>query len=165
MTRLMPVVSNTSPILNLAIINHLTLLRDQFNTIAIPPSVLEELRLGEELPGEVPIAAAIDGGWIKVEEVRDHTLVQVLKRDLDQGEAEAIALAVEMKVEWTLLDERDGRQIAKSLGLQVSGTIGILLKAKRNGQLASMQVVLDELQQKAGFYIGDKLLELLMSVK
>lgn len=157
MTRLMPVVSNTSPILNLAIIEHLTLLRDQFNTIVIPPSVLEELRIEEGLPGTVSIREAIDGGWIKVGEVKDRTLVQVLRRDLDQGEAEAIALALENKAEWTILDERDGRRIAKSLNLQVTGTLGILLKAKRNGQLASLQLVLDELQQKAGFFIGDEL--------
>jgi len=158
----MPVVSNTSPILNLAIIEHLTLLRDQFYTVFIPPSVLEELRIEEGLPGTVSIREAIDGGWIKVGEVKDRKLVQVLRRDLDQGEAEAIALALENKAEWTILDERDGRRIAKSLDLQVAGTLGILLKAKRNGQLASLKFVLDELRQKAGFFIGDELYELLV---
>jgi len=115
------VVSNTSPVLNLAIIGRLSLLREQFEEIWIPAAVLEELRLEEDLPGSRVMREAIDAKWLRVEEVKDQSLVHILQRDLDKGEAEAIALALQMKAEWTLLDEREARRIAKSLGLKVIG--------------------------------------------
>ena len=68
-----------------------------------------------------------------------------------------IALALQMKAEWTLLDERDARTVAKSLGLRVTGVLGILLRARREGKLTSLQTVMEELRQKAGFRIGAEL--------
>jgi predicted nucleic acid-binding protein len=134
----MPVVSNTSPVLNLAIIRRLSLLRQQFGEIWIPSAVLEELRVGEDLPGSQSVREAIESGRPRVEEVKGQPLVQVLQCDLDKGEAEAIALALQMRAEWTLLDEREGRRIAKSLGLKVTGVLGILLRAWREGELPSL---------------------------
>lgn len=58
-----------------------------------------------------------------------------------------------MKAKWTLLDERDGRSVAKSLGLKVTGVLGILLRACRNGELSSLQEVMEDLREKAGFHI------------
>jgi len=117
----MPVVSNTSPILNLAIIGQLSLLQDQFGEIWIPPGVLDELRVEEDLPGSRVIREAIRAGWLQTKDVEDQVLVSVLQRELDRGEAEAIALAVRVKADWTLLDERERRRVAKSLGLKVVG--------------------------------------------
>jgi|GEM_PF-2051205 len=65
----MPIVSNTSPILNLAIIGHLDLLRQQFGQIQIPPAVLDELKITEERPGAQPIQVAITADWIEVQPV------------------------------------------------------------------------------------------------
>jgi len=153
----MPVVSNTSPLLNLAIVSRPALLREQFGEIWVPPGVMGELRLEEDLPGSGAMREAKETGWLRVAEVEDQPLVQALRRDLDQGEAEAIALALQMKAEWTLLDERDARTVAKSLGLRVTGVLGILLRARREGKLASLQTVMEELRQKAGFHIGAEL--------
>lgn len=150
----MPVVSNTSPLLNLAIIGWLSLLHEQFGEIWIPPAVLEELRIGEDLPGSQAVREAIKAGWLRVEEVKDQPFVQVLQRELDRGEAEAIALAIQLKAERTLLDEREARRVAKSLGLQVTGVLGILLRAWRKGKLPSLQEAMEELREKAGFRIG-----------
>jgi len=149
----MPAVSNTSPILNLAIVGRLSLLRQQFGEIRIPPAVLEELRVGEDLPGSQSVREAIEKGWLWVEEVKDRTFVQVLQRDLDKGEAEAIALALQVKAEWTLLDEREGRRVAKSLGLKVTGVLGILRRAWHEGVLPSLQREMEGLREKAGFRI------------
>jgi len=153
----MPAVSNTSPVLNLAIINRLDLLREQFREIWLPPAVIEELRLEEELPGSRAVRGAREAGWLQLGEVEDQLLVQVLQRDLDRGEAEAIALAVQMRAEWILLDERDARKVAKSLGLRVTGLLGILLRARREGKLPSLQEVMEELRENAGFRIGAEL--------
>ncbi len=153
----MPIVSNTSPVLNLAIVGQLPLLRQQFGEIWIPPTVLDELRVEEDMPGSQSAREAMEEGWLRVEEVRSRPLVQALHRDLDKGEAEAIALALQVGAEWTLLDEREGRRTAKSLGLKVTGILGILLRAWREGELPSLRRAMEDLREKAGFHIGAEL--------
>lgn len=153
----MPVVSNTSPLLNLAIIGHLSLMHEQFGEIFIPQAVLEELQVEEGLPGSQSMREATEKGWLQVKEVKDHRFVKVLQADLDKGEAEAIALALQVKVKWVILDEREGRRVAKSLGLKVIGVLGILLKAQREGKLPSLQKTMEDLRSKAGFHIGKEL--------
>ncbi len=149
----MPVVSNTSPIMNLAIIGELSLLRDQFGEVMIPGAVLEELRVEENLPGSQSVRDALKDGWIRIEAVKHHPLVRAMQRDLDKGEAEAIALATEVDADWLLMDERDGRKTARSMKLKVVGVLGVLLKAQRNGKLNSLKKAMDRLREKAGFYI------------
>lgn len=155
----MPIVSNTSPILNLAIVGHLDLLRQQFAQILVPPAVLSELKINEERPGSQSIQAAFTAGWIQVQPVSNQSLVQLLQRTLDGGEAEAISLALELQANWILLDERDGRKVAKSLGLQVTGVLGVLLQAKESGEIQSLQSVVKKLTQNAGFRIAPELLD------
>lgn len=154
----MLVVSNTSPILNLAIVSQLDLMRQQFSQIQIPPAVLGELKPDEERPGSLAIRDAIAAGWIQVQPTSNKALVQLLKQTLDGGEAEAISLALELQAEWILLDERDGRKKAKALGLQVTGVLGILLRAKESGELSSLQPVIQDLTANAGFRIAPELL-------
>ena len=152
----MPVVSNTSPIMNLAIIGELSLLRDQFGEVLIPGAVLEELRVQENLPGSQVVRDAIKAGWIRIEAVKQDPLVRAMQRDLDKGEAEAIALAMQVNADWVLMDERDGRKAAKSMKSKVVGVLGILLKAQREGRLRSLKQAMDRLREKAGFYVrGD----------
>ena len=154
----MPTVSNTSPILNLAIIDQLSLLQHQFGTLWIPLAVLEELRLEENLPGSAVVRKGLDENWIQGREVQDDAIVRILQRDLDKGEAESIALALQLDADRVLIDEREARQVAKSLGLQVTGVLGILLRAKREGYLASLTDTISLLQDQAGLRIGQDLL-------
>ena len=155
----MPVVSNTSPILNLAVIDRLSLMREQFTTVAIPKGVLKELRVGENLPGSKKILDALEAKWLQVEEIQDTAMLRILKRELDAGEAEAIALAVETSAHWILLDESEARRIAKDLGLKVTGVLGILLRACRQKRIPSLRTEMERLREKAGFYIADQLFE------
>lgn len=156
-------VSNTSPVLNLAIIGRLVLLRERFGELWIPAAVLRELRVEEGLPGSSAVREARGAGWLRVDEARDQPLVQVLRRDLDAGEAEAIALAVELKADRVLLDEREGREMARSLGLKVTGALGVLLCAFREGKLPSLREAMEELRGRAGFRIGAELFGDLLS--
>lgn len=158
----MPVVSNTSPILNLAIIGRLALLRQQFPEIHIPPAVLDELRIEADLPGSQAVREGLEQGWLKVAEVKDRPFVHLLQREVDHGEAEAIALAIQLQAEWTLLDEREGRCLAKGLGLRVTGVLGILLRAHSEGQCPSLLEVVKDLREKAGFHIAPDLLSHLL---
>jgi predicted nucleic acid-binding protein len=139
----MPIVSNTSPLLNLSIINHLFLLKEQFPEIIIPDAVLAELKINENLPGSQYLREALAAHWIKVKSVENKPFVQLLRRELDQGESEAIALAIELNADWLLLDEQEGRKTARTFGLNITGVLGIILRAWHQGKLVSTREIMD----------------------
>ena len=89
--------------------------------------------------------------------MRNQALVAVLRRDLDRGEAETLALAVELKADLVLLDEKEGRHAASRLGLHSLGALGILLQAKRLGAVTEVRSLLDALREQAGFFLSDSL--------
>lgn len=153
----MPTVSNTSPILNLAIINRLNLLQQQFVELFIPPAVQQELKPASEFPGANSIQQALQAGWLQVVELKDVKLAQTLMLELDQGEAATIALALELGLRQILMDERDGRAKAKALGLNPVGVLGVLLRAKRDGNIDSIETEIQTLRREAGFFIADDL--------
>lgn len=149
----MIVVSNTSPVTNLAAIGQLALLQALYGAVEIAVGVWTELNAqGQAWPGRHEIATA---NWITIEPVQNQTLVTALLHDLDRGEAETIALAIELSADLVLLDEREGRRLARRLGLNVVGVLGILLEAKAHGLLPAVQPAIDALRRQAGFYISD----------
>ncbi len=149
----MIVVSDTSPLTNLAAIGQLDLVRRLYTNICIPPAVWEELgATGSNWPGQDQVVAA---KWIERHPVADISLVAVLMRDLDSGEAEAIALAIELNANLVLLDEKEGRHAARRLGLKVTGVGGILLEAKAAKLIFSVRPYLDALRWTAGFYLSE----------
>lgn len=153
----MPVVSNTSPLLNLAIINHLFLIKKQFGKIIIPNGVLTELRINDTLPGSEQLREAIASDWITIYQVENQALIQLLRRELDQGEAEAIALAIQLNADYLLLDERDGRRIARTFELNITGVLGIILKGWREGEVLSVMELIKQLRTQANFHIAPNL--------
>ncbi|HRJ76011.1 MAG TPA: DUF3368 domain-containing protein, partial [Anaerolineales bacterium] len=78
-------------------------------------------------------------------------------------EAEAIALALQLKADLILMDERDGRSVAKSMGLNPIGILGVLVRAKQAGTIQSVKEVLNKLRNEAGFYITDGLMQNILS--
>lgn len=159
----MLVVSNTSPIMNLAVVDLLNLLRQQFGEVIVPAAVIEELRLDTDYPGTDKIRQAISEGWLHQEVVENKQIVLALKRELDNGEAEAIALALQLKADLILMDEHDGRSVAKSMGLNPIGILGVLVRAKQAGTIQSVKQVLNKLRNEAGFYITDGLMQNILS--
>jgi uncharacterized protein len=153
----MLVVSNTSPLLNLAIIGHLNLIKEQFNQVIIPVAVFKELRLRESLPGSNLLEKAYQDKWLKVQSVTNNNFVKLLQRELDQGESEAIALAIELKADLILLDEKEGRRIARTFDLPITGVLGILLKGKNEGTILSLNELINQLNIKANFRIAPHL--------
>jgi uncharacterized protein len=151
----MIVVSNTSPLTNLASIGRFDLLEKLYSKITIPPVVLEELNnQGQMWPG---YHESLNADWISLQNVENFTLVTALRRDLDDGEAHAIALAIELDAELLLMDEREGRRQAQRFGLKVIGVVGLLLEAKIQHKITYIQPELDALRQQAGFYISNQL--------
>ncbi len=157
----MPVVSNTSPILNLAIVGQLGLLKMQFSQILVPLEVVAELKPDEQRPGSVAIQQALDSGWIQSQPLSPQSLPSftLLRQHLDLGESAAIALALEIQAKMILLDEREGRKTAKSLGLNITGLLGVLLKARATGTIPALKPIVDDLMSLAGFRISPALLE------
>jgi predicted nucleic acid-binding protein len=153
----MPVVSNTSPISNLALIGRLDLLREQFGVILIPEAVERELAALSNPVAKAAVEGAISEKWIEVREAALLPLVQLLSVNLHGGESEAIALAVELKAGWTLLDEREARAAAARMNMKITGVLGVLLRAKRHGHIASLAVEIDRLRKDANFFISPDL--------
>lgn len=151
----MVVVSNTSPIVNLAAIGQIDLLRELFGAITIPPAVYEEIAVqGAGRPGAESVESE---SWIVTEPVEDLRLVHTLEREVHRGEAEALVLAAERDADWLLLDERAARRIAETLNLSYVGLLGVLGRAKEKGLIDSVTPLLDALRQEAGFWISDGL--------
>jgi predicted nucleic acid-binding protein len=153
----MLVVSNTSPIANLAFINRLDLLRDQFDRLWIPEAVRAELDHIPDPAAKVAIEQASQAGWMKSRPIENLPLAAVLGNELDRGEAEAIALSIEMKADLLLIDEREGRIVARQAGLRVRGVLGILLRAKATGKIPSIRTEIEALRNRAGFFVAPRL--------
>jgi predicted nucleic acid-binding protein len=144
------VVSNTSPLTNLAAIGRLQLIERLHGRIHIPQAVFDELHAnGRQWPGAAEVAAA---PWIVKHRNEAAALGRALSQHLGPGESEAIALAVELKADLVLLDDRDARAAASGLGLRVGGVCGILLRAKAAGEIPSVGPELDRLRG-IGFYL------------
>ena len=137
MTLHMHVVSNTSPLWNLASIDKLGLLQDQFSEIYIPHEVWQELSMGHEHPEVARIQQAINARWISVKPLSNPYLLQSLTLKLELGESAAIVLALETDTTKILMDEADGRTTAKAMGLKPIGILGVLLHAKNTGKIIS----------------------------
>jgi predicted nucleic acid-binding protein len=148
------VVSDTSPILNLARIGRLEFLASLYGQVLIPPAV------SAELAARTDVVPAIDVdciSWLIVAIPKDQNRVQELLKNLDAGEAEAIVLAVEHRAELLLVDERRGRRTAEAAGLRITGLLGVLADAKRAGLIELVKPVLDDLIGNARFWIGHDL--------
>lgn len=148
----MIVVSNTSPLTNLAAIGQFALFHQLYGRLHIAEAAWEELNAQDRhWPGRDEVAAV---DWIERHAVQNRALVIALRRDLDRGEAETIALALELGADLVLLDEREGRHAAQRLGLRVAGVVGVLLEAKSRGAVGAIRPYLDALRYKAGFYLA-----------
>ena len=152
----MQVVSNTSPVCNLAIIGRLDVLRGQFGAIQIPEAVRVELARLEHSGGRQAIDQAYADGWIRIQRLTSSDLSGVLSSSLDAGEAEVIALAIESRANLLVIDETAGRAMARSLAITHTGTLGILLKEKREGRIPSLGIEMDRLASDAGFFLSPR---------
>ena len=95
--------------------------------------------------------------WIETLAVGNRTLVEALSNELDIGEAEAIALAVEVQSTQVLIDERLGRLVAARLNLRYTGILGILVEAKSQGLISEVKPLLDALVNEARFWVAKPL--------
>ncbi len=154
------VVSHSSPLIHLAKIGKLGLLHELFGDVWIPPAVYEECIVeGKERPEVVSIKNAV---WLRVTPVTDQNLVKLLYSEIDRGEAEAIALALESQAALILFDDAEAREKARLYGLTITGVIGVLLQAKKAGKFPVLSEALAALTE-TGFWLNHTLRDRLLA--
>ena len=150
------VISNTSPLTNLAAIGQFNLLGQLYGQLWIAEAVWQELNAdGQSWPGRDEVAGA---GWITRRAVTNRPLVTALRERLDPGEAETIALAVECSPPFLLMDEKEGRHTAQRFGFKTVGVVGVLIEAKARDLIPQVSPLLERLRQEAGFYLSDRVM-------
>ncbi len=140
------IVSNSTPLIELSKIRRLELLRDVYGSLVIPKAVYTEVVInGEGKPGAAEVKEA---PWIYPHAVTHRSKVQSLyaRPSLDLGECEAIVLAEEISAAQVILDDRVAREVAVSRGLPVIGTFGVLLVAKAEGIIPTVEPILTALR-------------------
>lgn len=137
------IISDTSCLIILTKIGELELLRTLYKTVTITEEIVEEY--GENLPD-----------WIRVQQVKDHYSQQLLEMHIGKGEASAIALALESDDPVLILDDWKARKVAERLGIRVTGTLGVIIKAKKSGIIPSIKPSLKKIRE-TDFRISEEL--------
>ena len=137
------IISDASPLIALIHIGQVDLLRQMYRRVIITDVVRGEIHA--DLPE-----------WIEVSTDYEVQQYQLLRLELDSGEASAISLALKHTDCRIILDERKGRLVAKRLHLKVTGTVGLIVKAKETGLIKSGKAVLTQLEAH-GFWLSEKL--------
>jgi predicted nucleic acid-binding protein len=137
------IISDTSCLILLSKINALDILKKLYKNIFVTEDVLKEY--GLEIPD-----------WIRIKSPSDKVKQQILETQLGKGESSSIALAVELKECVLILDDQKARKIAEILGLKITGTLAILIKAKQKGHIISFKSVLNKIKS-SGFHISKSL--------
>lgn len=153
----MIVVSDTSPICYLLLINQIDILPTLYNSVTIPQAVADELRASES-PLVVKHWIAQPPDWLQIQSIETPQWVELGK--LDPGEREAILLAEELKAIFVILDDKAARQIATERGLKIIGLLGILKDAAQS-DLLDLKTTFEQLQA-VGFWVAPSLLERLL---
>ena len=149
------VITNTSPLLYLHQVGHLSILQQLYGTVLVPPAVRQELEAGKRKGLEVPDVNNLT--WLQIRPVAAAVLVPALV-DLGQGEAEVLALGLEIPESLLILDDQLARRIADLHALRYTGTLGILAKMKQAGHLSSVRAVITALREK-GMWLSDAIVE------
>ena len=150
------VISDAGPLIALARIGEIDLLRRMYGRVVVPPAVRSELAIDSSRPGAKVLAGMFAAGWIAVEAVVDSRVRSELDQLLGSGEAEAIALAEQEEPSFLLIDDARGRKAARSRGIPVVGIAGVLLAAKSRGEIAAVGPVLERLSD-AGYRLSPRL--------
>lgn len=150
------VVSNTSPISNLALLGSLAVVAQLYEVVYIPEAVVRELQASPLVRPHLEVA--LKQGFLREVPLRNREHVRLLQHILDDGESEAIALAQEQSADLLLIDERAGRTVATNLGLEITGVLGILLEAKTKTLLPRVEPLLTNLQA-IGFRMSPALVQ------
>ena len=159
MSKTRKVVSNTTPIIALSEIGELDLLKKLYGMIFISESVLNEIKTE---PAFSDVRA--NNSWIVVEKIEVNEEVRKMyKPKLHSGEVESMILAQKLKADIIILDDYAARKTAQYLGLKVTGTLGVIIKAKQEGLISEAKPLMEKLIEN-GLFISDNVLREVLSM-
>ena len=146
------VVVNTSPIIYLSSINKIDILKKLFREVFIPEAVKREVLTGGE--DNFGFREITSTKWIKTKKIKNKLAKKYLLTDIDDGEAEVIVLAEELKPNTIIMDDRLGRKIAKLRGFNVIGTLRVLVIANEKGVIIKVKPLIEKLKE-SGFWVSE----------
>ena len=149
------VVVNTTPLIALANIGKLDLLKQLYGEIYIPNAVLWEIK------SEPAKSMVKNSAWIKTTSVSNHSDTGLFRAKLNAGEVEVMMLAKEQNADFVIMDDNPAKKTAKFMGLKVTGTLGVLLKAKKEGLIERVEPILNSIIAD-GFYIASDIRQMVL---
>ncbi|MFZ5919219.1 MAG: DUF3368 domain-containing protein [Chloroflexota bacterium] len=152
-------VVDTSPLIFLSKLGYLDLLRKSADVVYVPRAVLDEIQIKPDDATQAIEEAR--RSWLSVQAVGNQSAVEILLADLDRGEAEAIVLAREIGADRLVMDDLDARRFARRVGLEVIGTMGLLLAARLRGEIRSVREEIEQLREY-GFRVAPALVRVIL---
>jgi predicted nucleic acid-binding protein len=149
-----PPVADSTPLIHLARISRLDILRLAGETIIVPKAVAAEIRRG---PGEQASEVLGTEGWLRITPTRPPP-PQILRHDLGIGESAVLTWALDHPGAEAILDDRAARLCARELGIPTLGTLSLVLEAKRRGLVPSARDVVEDLQ-RTGMYLSRRIID------
>ena len=158
----MLVVSNTSPVSNLAIVGRLEFLQRRYGQVHVPAAVAEELAALTHPAGLQRIQTALADRWL-IAAPATNIACPPLPFPLDPGETAAITLACQLRADVLLMDEKRGREAARHCGLVVAGVLGELIHAKLSDWIPNVRDEIQRLRREAGFFVDGAVEKFILS--
>ena len=150
------VIVNSTPLIALCHVNRLDVLKELYGEVTIPQAVYDEISVKENSVCKKTVDEALE--WIHVQKIQNIMAKAMFKSQLHDGEVEVMILAKEQDADIVIIDDQNAKKYAKYLGLPVTGTLGILIRAKQEGYIAELEPILDVMVQN-GIYIKTSLIE------
>ncbi|MCM1494481.1 MAG: DUF3368 domain-containing protein [Bacteroides sp.] len=149
------VIVNTTPLIALCHVGQLDLLKKIYGEILIPQAVYRELSEKKESICKKQVDNSLD--WIHVEKIENQLAKSMFKTQLHDGEVEVMILAKEKHADIIIMDDANAKKHAKYLKLPVTGTLGVLIKARKQGYISELKPVIQEMIDK-NIYISENLM-------
>lgn len=154
------VVVNTTPLIALSHVEQLDILRKLYGEIIIPEAVYRELSVKTDSICKKTVDSSLD--WIRVDKIKNQMAKAMYKTQLHDGEVEVMILAKEIAADVVIIDDANAKRHAKYLGLSVTGTLGVLIKAKQERYIDELKPILQRMVEN-GIYISQGLIELCLN--
>ena len=150
------VIVNSTPLIALCHVDQLEVLKSIYGEITIPQAVYKEISAKQDSICKKQVDSAL--GWIHVENIQNEMAKSMYKTQLHEGEVEVMILAKETEANLVIIDDANAKKHARYLGLTVTGTLGVLIKAKNQGHISELKPMLEEMVAK-NIYLSDKIIQ------
>lgn len=147
------VIVNSTPLIVLGNAGLLEILQKLYGRILVPEAVYQEVTAKDDAAGMILLNGA---DWLRIEEVQNKSDARIFSSRLHAGEVEVMLLAREQKADLLIIDDNAAKSTAKYLGMKVTGSLGVLLRAKQMGIIPDINDAMDQIILN-GFYVSEEL--------